>query len=109
MTIVIEQQLQAKEHAVADVRDEFEVSGRPLLSDKLFHFLQRLGEARVNASLEHIPQVLYGVEIRAPEWPLDECHSFLMQIGDCLEWYESAHCPVGMDIPWTGGVELMEG
>ena len=57
MTVVIEQQLQAERHAAADVRDEIEVSRRPLLPDELFHFLQRLREASVDASLEYVPEV----------------------------------------------------
>src|SRR5690348_1222351 len=84
MTVVIEEQLQAKRHAVADASDEFEVRGLPLLTDELLHFLQGLRESRINASLEHIPEILDRVEIRTPGGPFDERHSFLVQISDCL-------------------------
>lgn len=63
MTIVIEQQLQAARHAATDVRNEFEVNSLPLLSDQLLHLFHCLREASVDTRLEHIPQVLYGVEI----------------------------------------------
>src|ERR1700758_4889401 len=91
MTVVIEQQLQAARHAAADVRDEFEVCVRPLLSDELFHLLHCLREASVDTGLEDVPQILNRVEVRTRWWPLDESDSFLMEIGDCLRSGMKSH------------------
>ena len=39
---------------------------------------------RIDAGLEHVPQVLDGVEIRTPRRPLDECDSLVVQVGDSV-------------------------
>jgi hypothetical protein len=75
VTLIIEQQLQTARHAAAEARDESEVNGCMLLADELLHLLHCLREARVHTLLEHVPQVLDGIEVRTPWWPLDDCNS----------------------------------
>ena len=108
MTLIVEQQLQAARHAAADVRDEFQIGGLPLLSDELLHLLHCLREASVDAGLEHVPQVLDGVEVRAPGWPVDQCNSLLVQIGDSLGSGVEADV-VLLEMPRASRVELTEG
>ena len=107
MSFIVEQQLQAARHAAADVRDVFEVSSSPLLSNHLLHFFQCLGEARVDTGLEHVPQVLDGVEVRAPGRSLDERYSLLVEIGDCLRSGVEANI-VLLEVPRARRIELAE-
>src|SRR6478609_7673386 len=84
VTLILDQQLQPARHAAAKLVDVSQVSGVPLLPDELLQFLHRLREARVNARLQLAPEVLNGVEVRTPCWPLKPGDPQAMEIGDRL-------------------------
>src|SRR6185437_3085501 len=93
--------------AAADMRDEFQVCGRPLLPDKLFHLLHRLRKASVHAGLELVPQILNRIQIRTPWWPLDQSDSLLVEVGDRVGSGVEAHV-VLLEEPRAIRVELLE-
>ena len=67
MTMIVEHKLQALRHAAADVRDESEVSGRPLLSDPVLQLFHRLRVMTVHTALEVAPEVLDGIQVASRE------------------------------------------
>ena len=81
VTLVCSHKLQALRHRKAGARAIIEISRLPLDCDEVFQFFHRLGVMRVDATLEVIPQILNGIEIRTPWWEIDHVHSMVVEPG----------------------------
>lgn len=79
--LVRSHKLQALRHAEAGARAIVEISGLPLDSDEVFQFFHSLGVMRVDATLEVIPQILDGIEIRTPWREVDDVDSVGVKPG----------------------------
>ena len=73
--------MQAARHAAADVGDECQVCGCPLLPNPVLQLFHRLRVVSVDTALEVAPQVLDRVEIWTPCRSIDEIDAVAVKPG----------------------------